>query len=59
MGANPTQALAIVLFLAAAVIFSAGLYVGTSVILLLLGLVIFIASVAVFRKAKPLENIGE
>ena len=59
MGANPTQALALLVFLTGAILFAAGLFAGGSVLLLLLALVAIGASVALFLKAKPLENIGE
>jgi hypothetical protein len=57
MGANPTQALAFLLFLIAFVLFAAGLFNGGSILLIILGLVALAASVAVFLKAKPLEHI--
>jgi len=59
MGANPTQALALLVFLTGAILFAAAIFVGGSVLLLLLALVAIAASVALFLKAKPLENIGE
>lgn len=57
MGANPTQALAFLLFLIAFVLFAAGLFHGGSILFIVLGLVSLGASVAVFLKAKPLEQI--
>ena len=59
MGAIPTQALALLVFLTGAILFAAGLFAGGNVLLLLLALVAIGASVALFLKAKPLENIGE
>jgi len=59
MGANPTQALAVLVFLTGGILFAAGISAGGSVLLLLLALVAIGAAVAIFRKAKPLENIGE
>ena len=56
MGANPTQALALFLFLAAFVIAGAAFYAGGNLILLLAGLVSLGASIAIFLKAKPLEH---
>ncbi|MBN9662746.1 hypothetical protein [Paludibaculum fermentans] len=57
MGANPTQALAFLLFLVAFVFIGAGLFSGGSVLFMLIGLVLLGASVAVFLKAKPLEHL--
>lgn len=57
MGANPTQALAFLLLVIAFVLIAAGSFAGGSVLLLLLGVLILGASVAVFLKAKPMENL--
>ncbi|GEM_PF-6827756 len=54
MGANPTQALAPMLFLAAFVLAGAAFYAGGNLILLLAGVVAL--GIAVFLKAKPLEH---
>ena len=59
MGANPTQALGVLVFLTGGILFAAGIASGGSVLLLLLALVAIGAAVAIFRKAKPLENIGD
>jgi membrane-bound ClpP family serine protease len=59
MGANPTQALAVLVFLTGSILFVAGLFFGGSVLLMLLALVAIATSVALFLKAKPLENAGE
>jgi len=57
MGANPSQALALVLFLAGSAVLAASLFYGGSIALLVLGLAGYAASVAVFLRAKPLENV--
>lgn len=59
MGANPIQALAVLVFLTGSTLFVAGLFFGGSVVLMLLALVAIATSVALFLKAKPLENAGE
>jgi hypothetical protein len=55
MGANPTQAKALVLFLIAFTLIAAGLAADISIIALLAGFVILAASVGVFLKCKPWE----
>lgn len=57
MGANPKQALAFLLFLIAFSAIAEGLFLGGNFLLLLLGLALLGASLAVFLKAKPLEHI--
>ena len=57
MGANPTQALAFLVFLLAFVMIAAGLFTGGSVVLLLLGLLLLGVSAAIYLKAKPLEHL--
>lgn len=57
MGANPTQALAFLLFLVAFVFIGAALFSGGSVLFFVIGLALIGASVALFLKAKPLEHI--
>ena len=57
MGANPTQALAFLLFLVAFTLIGAALFNGGSVVLFLAGLVALGASVALYLKAKPLEHL--
>jgi hypothetical protein len=56
MGANPTQALALVVFLAGAATLAGAIF-GGGVVLTALGLVLLGASLALFLKAKPLEHI--
>lgn len=57
MGANPTQALAFLLFLVAFVFIGAALFSGGSVLFFVIGLASIGASIALFLKAKPLEHI--
>ena len=57
MGANPTQALAFLVFLIAFVLIAYGLFTGGSVLFLILGLIVLGVSVAIFLKAKPLEHL--
>jgi len=57
MGANPTQALALLLFLIGFTVLSAGLMTGGSILLLLIGVALLAGSVVVFLKAKPLEHL--
>ena len=59
MGANPTQALGVVLFIVAFVLFAAGLAADVSILLLGLGVAVLAASVGVFLKCKPWEHIEE
>lgn len=56
MGANPTQAVGISAFLLGFTAIAGGAY-GGKIILYLLGIALLAVSVAVFRKAKPLENL--
>lgn len=56
MGANPTQAVGVTAFLLGFTALSGGLY-GGKVIFYVLGIFLLAASVAAFRKAKPLENV--
>jgi hypothetical protein len=56
MGANPKQALGLLLFLAAFVLIAAGV-AGGGVLWIVVGLALLAASAAVFIKAKPLEHI--
>ena len=58
MGANATQGLAVLLFLVAFTFLGLGMYAGGNVLCILLFLVAFVASIAIFRKIKPLENAG-
>jgi membrane protein implicated in regulation of membrane protease activity len=57
MGANPSQALAFLAFLAAFVFFAAALFQGGGILLILIGLVLLAGSVALFLKVKPLEHL--
>lgn len=56
MGANPTQALALVLFFAAFVAIAVGLSAGGSLIAFIVGAALLAVSVALFLKAKPWEH---
>lgn len=56
MGANRTQAEAVVLFFAAFTCIAGGFAADVSWLLLLLGLALLAASVALFRKCKPWEH---
>lgn len=55
MGANPTQAFAIVLFFAAFTVMAGGM-AGGGIVCYLLGLALLVVSVILFRKCKPWEN---
>ncbi len=55
MGANPTQAVGITAFLLGFTTLSGALYAG-SILLYIVTIALLAASVAAFRKAKPLEN---
>ncbi|MBI4891233.1 MAG: hypothetical protein HY821_11465 [Acidobacteria bacterium] len=57
MGANPTQALAFLLFLVAFVLFAVAAFFGGSIVAFILGLALLGASTALFLKAKPLEHL--
>jgi len=56
MGANPTQAQAIVLFLVAFTLIAVGLAADVSLISLLLGLALLAGSIALFVKCKLWEH---
>ena len=56
MGANSTQAQGVALFLVAFVCISAGLAADINYLWLVLGLILLVASVAVFLKCKPWEH---
>jgi hypothetical protein len=58
MGANPTQAQAIILFFLAFVLIAAGLTFGGSLIYILIGLALLAGSCGLFLKCKPWENTG-
>ena len=55
MGANPKQALGLLIFLVGFVLISAGLVAGGNVVLFLAGVVVAGAGLGVLLKAKPLE----
>ena len=57
MGANTTQALGVSVFLIAFVLISAGMAMGGSLVLILLGLVLLAVSMGILLKAKPLEHL--
>lgn len=56
MGANSQQGIALLVFFVAFTLASAGMLYGGNVVLLLLAAATFAASVAMFLKAKPLEE---
>jgi hypothetical protein len=56
MGANPTQARAVVLFLVAFICFAGGFAANVNWLLMIVGLALFAASVALFLKCKPWEH---
>ena len=57
MGANPTQALAFLVFLLSFTAIGAALFSGGNALFIILGLALLGASVALFLKAKPLEDL--
>ncbi|HLQ78167.1 MAG TPA: hypothetical protein VK210_12475 [Terriglobia bacterium] len=57
MGANSTQGLAVLLFLVSFAFLGGTLYSGGNVLFLVIFLASFVASIAVFRKCKPWENM--
>ncbi len=57
MGANPTQAFAFLVFLVSFAVIGAALFLGSNVLLMILGLALLGASIALFLKAKPLEHL--
>lgn len=56
MGANPTQAQAIVLFLAAFTLMSVGIAREFSLVFFVPGLICLAASIVMFRKCRPWEQ---
>jgi hypothetical protein len=58
MGANSTQGLAILVFLVAFTCLGAALFLDGNLLLGALFLVGLTASIVLFRKAKPLEELG-
>ncbi len=59
MGANPTQAQAVVLFLVAFTMIAAGFAANVSVIAVVVGLALLGVSIALFLKCKPWEHREE
>jgi hypothetical protein len=56
MGANSTQAYAVMTFLVAFIFITAGMAVGDNVPLILIGLAVLVLSIGIFRKCKPWEH---
>jgi hypothetical protein len=56
MGANPTQAQGVTLFLLGFVVIAAGLASGGNILYILIGLALVAASCGLFMKAKPWEH---
>ena len=56
MGANSQQGVALLVFFVSFTLASIGMLYGGNIILMLLAAVTFAASVAMFLKAKPLEE---
>jgi hypothetical protein len=54
MGANPTQAYAVITFLAAFILIAAGC--ATNIFLIVIGLAVLVLSVFIFRKCRPWEH---
>ncbi len=59
MGANPTQAQAVVLFLGGFTLIAAGFAGNTSIVPLLIGIALVGGSIALFAKCKPWEHNEE
>jgi hypothetical protein len=59
MGANPTQAQAVALFILAFTCLAAGFAAAINFILVLIGLVLLAASTVLFMKCKPWEHVDE
>ena len=57
MGANATQALAIVMFLVAFTLLAGAMFAGGNLLLILLFLVAAAVSAGLFLKAKPWEHM--
>ena len=56
MGANPTQAQALILFLLGFVLIAVGLAAGGSIIYLAIGVALLAVSCGLFMKCKPWEH---
>ena len=59
MGANPTQAQGVALFLLAFTLIAAGLAADINYLYVLIGLALLAGSVGLFLKCKPWENSEE
>jgi len=59
VGANPTQALALLVFLIGFVLISCSLFIGGNMVLLLAGIVALAVAGGIFLKAKPMEQAEE
>jgi hypothetical protein len=59
MGANPTQALALLVFLVGSILLAAGLRVGGSIPLIIVGIVVTAASIPIFLMAKRIQTAEE
>ena len=59
MGANPTQAQGVILFLVSFAFIAAAICEGGSVLLFVAGLLVMIGAVMRFRKCKPWEHEEE
>jgi hypothetical protein len=59
MGANPTQAQGVVLFLIAFTLIAAGFAADVSMILLIVGVAALAGSVFLFLKCKPWEHVED
>ena len=58
MGNNPTQGVAVLVLMLAFTFLSVSMFYEASVVFLLLAIVTMAVSIALFRKAKVLENAG-
>ena len=56
MGANATQGTAVLIFLVAFTLLGLAFYYGANILLILISLAVFGASVSMFLKCKPWEN---
>ena len=57
MGANATQGTAVLIFLVAFTLLGLAFYYGANIMLILLFLIAFGASIAMFLKCKPWEDM--
>ena len=57
MGANFTQVFVFFVFFISFVVIGAALFLGGNALLMIVGLVLLGASIALFLKAKPLEHL--